>query len=206
MGRAVVGELGLIINLAMAVGAALIGGAIAQRFRLPALLGYLVGGMVIGSVLPGSMIDLQEVKILAEIGVIFLLFTLGSEFSLRDLRRVQNVAVIGGALQILLTILLGLGIGQLFGLDLTASLFFGCLIALSSTMVAIKIMSDRGELDTPHGRVMTGFLIVQDISVVPMIILLNSLGGPSSDLWMSLGLSMVKATAFLLATLLLLLP
>ncbi|TAK37172.1 MAG: sodium:proton exchanger [Chloroflexota bacterium] len=203
VGRVVVGELGLIIDLAIAIGAALIGGAVAQRLRLPALLGYLIGGMIIGSTLSRSMVNVDRVQILAEIGVIFLLFTLGAEFSLRDLRRVRNVAIFGGILQILLTILLGLGIGQLFHLNLTASIFFGCLIALSSTMVAIKIVSDRGELDTPHGRVLAGFLIVQDLSVVPMLVVLTSLSGSTSDLWLSLALSMAKAVAFLIVTLVL---
>lgn len=190
----------LIIDLVLAVVAALIGGAIAQRFRQPAILGYLVAGAVIGATNIFHARDLEEVPVLAEIGVALLMFILGIEFNLRRLRAVRDVAIFGGLAQILLTLALGAVIGTLFGFNVPASIFFGGLIALSSTVVVLRILDDRGELGSLHGQIAVGILIIQDLSVVPMMIILPELSRPAGELLGVLGIAILKAAAVLITT------
>ncbi|MCL4459456.1 MAG: cation:proton antiporter [Chloroflexi bacterium] len=193
-------ELGLISDLALAFLAALAGGAIAVRLGQSAIIGYLLAGMAIGPFTLRLVGDVDRVRVLAEIGVIFLMFALGVEFSLTQLKRVQRVAIFGGIAQILLTIALGLAIGQYFGWDMPQAAFFGSLIALSSTMVVLKLLMERGELDTVHGRIMLGLLIVQDLSVVPMMVLLPEMAQAADNLPVTLLLAVTKAALFLAAT------
>lgn len=195
-----IGEFGLIVDLVLAVAAALIGGVIANRLRQPVVLGYLIAGMAIGPFTPGPIGDIHRVQVMAEMGVAFLMFALGAEVSLGQLRDVRNVAVFGGIAQILLTIGLGLLIGPLVSLDLVGSIFLGSLISLSSTMVAIKILVSRGELGALHGRVALGFLIVQDISVVPMMVIFPALAGQDTAIAPALLTAAAKAAIFLVAT------
>jgi CPA2 family monovalent cation:H+ antiporter-2 len=112
----------------------------------------------------------------AEIGVVLLLFTLGLEFSLKTMRRTGQVAIIGGIVQILTTIALGLVIGILLHWPLQEAVLFGFFIALSSTMVVLKLLMERGELDTAHGRIMIGILLVQDLAVIPMMVIIPVIG------------------------------
>ncbi|MBI4318308.1 MAG: cation:proton antiporter [Chloroflexi bacterium] len=194
------GEYGLIFDLVAAILAALIGGGLAHRLRQPVIVGYMLAGVAIAPLIPDPVEGLRRVHVMAEIGVAFLMFALGAEFSLAQLRSVRNVAVFGGAAQILLTIGLGTLVGPLLNLDLTSSVYFGSLIALSSTMVALKILMGRGELDSLHGRLAVGFLIVQDLSVVPMMVILPALAEPQADLAISLAVAMGKAALLLAAT------
>src|SRR5215210_2674688 len=128
-------ELHLILNVAIAVGVALVGGLIAHALRQPVIVGYLLAGIVIGPFTPGFIGDRAQIAGLAEVGVIFLMFALGIEFSLKDLARVRNVAVLGTTLQILLTIGAGVGLGAALGWPVGQGLFFGGILAISSTMV-----------------------------------------------------------------------
>ena len=175
-------EIGLLVDLAVALAVALVAGGIAVVLRQPVIMGYLVAGMVVGPFALGLVREVAQVQTLAEVGVAFLMFTLGVEFSFAQLRSVGQVALLGGVAQVTLTVLAGAGVGQVIGLDMAQSLFLGSAIALSSTMVVLKILSDRAELDTLQGRIMTGILIVQDLSVVPMMVLMPALGGPGGGL------------------------
>lgn len=185
--------LDLLIVLVVAVA----GGMLARWLRLPIILGYLVGGIAIGPYGFGLVHDVETIDSLATIGVVLLLFTIGLEFSLKELLRLGKIAVLGGIAQIVLTAAVGLGLGRLVGLSMTGSVFFGFLIALSSTMVVLKLLMERGEIDTTHGRIMLGILLVQDLSVVPMMVIMPAVGGETGEMWGALGLAALKAVIFL---------
>ena len=131
-------ELHLLLNIAVAVTIALIGGLLAHALRQSVIVGYLLAGMAIGPFTPGFIGDREEIAALAEVGVIFLMFALGIEFSLKELARVRGVALVGTALQVLLTIAAGIGLGAALGWPRAQGLFFGGVIAISSTMVILK--------------------------------------------------------------------
>ncbi len=141
--------------------------------------------------------DVHDIELLAEIGVALLLFALGLEFSLKELQPVRHIALLGTPLQILLTMALGYGIGQLLGWTWFLSLWFGGLIALSSTMVTLKTLMSQGRMGTLSSRVMIGMLIVQDLAVVPLMIILPELDNPEAGLSI-LGIAALKAVIFLL--------
>jgi len=190
-------EPGLGLNLIIVLVAALAGGMLARRARLPIILGYLAGGIAVGPHGFGLVSDLETIHTLATIGVILLLFTLGLEFSFRELIRIGRIAILGGIAQILLTAAVGLALGKLLGWAMFEAIFFGFLIALSSTVIVLKTLIERGELDSGHGRVMIGILLVQDLSVVPLMIILPVMGGGGEALWLSLGIATLKAVLFI---------
>ena len=151
--------------------AALVGGIIAYRLKQPVILGYLVVGIIIGPYALGWVNDLAVIKIAANIGVALLMFTLGLEVSFHQLRQVGKVGFLGGIIQIIATIALGWLAGRfIFHWSIPQAILFGLIISLSSTMVCMKILMDRGELDSMHGRIMMAMLILQDIAAVFMII------------------------------------
>jgi CPA2 family monovalent cation:H+ antiporter-2 len=166
----------LVSDLTLVLVAALVGAFIAQRFRQPLIVGYIVAGVVVGPFTGGlTVVNVHDIEQLAEIGVALLLFSLGLEVSFRELAPVRTVALAGATLQIVLTIALGLGIGLGLGWPWHAALWFGALISLSSTMVALKTIQAQGRLGTLSSRVMLGILVVQDLAVVPMMIVLPEL-------------------------------
>lgn len=188
------GQLGLVV-LVIALVAAFIGGMIARQLRLPVILGYLVAGIVIGPFGAGFVKETAQIEVMAEIGVALLLFTLGMEFSLKSLRKLGRVSVIGGCIQIAATTLLGFGVGVGLGWDIEGAIFFGFMIAMSSTMVVLKLLMERGELDTAHGRLMIGLLLVQDVAIIPMMAIMPAIGEPE---WASaLGIAVLKAVIFI---------
>jgi monovalent cation:H+ antiporter-2, CPA2 family len=191
----------LFVNITLAMGAALLGGVLARFLHQPVILGYVLGGVLIGEFTPGPVGDVHQLEVLADIGVAFLMFALGVEVSLSTLLSVGRVALLGGVLQIVASMAVGVGIAALVGLSGLAAVFFGALVALSSTVVVIRLLSDRGELAAPHGRIALGILIVQDLSVVPMMVVLPAFNGPTEGLLTSLGLALIKAVAILVGTL-----
>jgi CPA2 family monovalent cation:H+ antiporter-2 len=191
------GELGLGLDLIIVLAVAIAGGMLARWLRLPIIIGYLAGGIAVGPYGFSLVGDLGTINTLATVGVILLLFTLGLEFSLSELKRIGKVAVLGGIAQIVLTAAVGLAVGKLLGWEMLQAIFFGFLIALSSTMVVLKTLMDRGELDSGHGRVMIGILLVQDLSLVPLMIILPAIGGTSGEIWLSLGIAVLKAVLFI---------
>lgn len=165
----------LLQHLAIALGAAFLGGLAASLFRLPLILGYLGAGIAVGPNTPGFIADQETVHSVAHVGVALLMFAVGVHFSLRELAAVRRVALLGGGLQIGGTILLGLGVGLALGWDPYTGLFLGCALALSSTAVMLRVLEERGELGSAHGGAMIGILIVQDLSLVLMVAVLPSL-------------------------------
>jgi CPA2 family monovalent cation:H+ antiporter-2 len=189
--------MGIAADIALITVAGLIGGLIAQRFKQPLLLGYILAGVLVGPFTFGPTVsEIHDIELLAEIGVALLLFALGLEFSLKELQPVRKIALLGTPLQIILTMALGLGIGRLLGWDWFISVWFGGLISLSSTMVILKTLMSQGKMGTLSSRVMIGMLIVQDLAVVPMMIILPQLSDPEAGLPV-LGLAALKAAVFL---------
>ena len=190
-------EFSLILDMAVVLGAALAGGMAARFLKQSAIIGYLLAGVVIGPHALGLIQESDEIRVLATIGVVLLLFTLGVKLSLREMIRVRRVAIGGGIFQLLATTGLGIGVAALLGWSLPEAVTFGFLIAISSTMVVIGMLTQRGELETVHGRVMIGILLVQDIAAAFMMFILPVLGDSAGNLASVLGLAVLKAGVFL---------
>lgn len=189
--------MGIAADIVVLVVVALFGALLAQRFRQPLILGYILAGIVVGPHTGGFAItDSHEIELLAEIGVALLLFALGLEFSLAELKPVRKVALLGTPVQILLTMGLGYGIGRYLDLPVVQAVWLGALIALSSTMVVLKTMMSQGVMGTLSSRVMIGMLIVQDLAVVPLMIILPQISDPQGGLPL-LGVAVVKSALFL---------
>ncbi len=189
--------MGIASDIAIIIVAALIGGLIAQRLKQPLILGYILAGVMVGPHTGGiTVTEIHNIELLAEIGVALLLFALGLEFSFKDLKPVRRIALIGTPVQILLTVAYGFAIGQWFGFGRSESIWIGALISLSSTMVILKTMMNRGLLGTLSSRVMIGMLIVQDLAVIPLMIILPQLSNPQTGLPL-LGWAAFKAACFL---------
>jgi CPA2 family monovalent cation:H+ antiporter-2 len=189
--------MGIAGDIVIIVIAALIGGVIANLLKQPLIIGYILAGVLIGphtGVITAS--NIHDIEMLAEIGVALLLFALGLQFSLDELKPVRNIALIGTPIQMLLTIAYGFLIGQLFDWDWKASLWLGALISLSSTMVVLKTLMSKGLMGTLSSRVMIGMLIVQDLAIVLLMIILPQLNDPKSGLPV-LGFAAIKAVIFL---------
>lgn len=190
-------DMGLAADIVIIVVAALIGALIAQRLKQPLILGYILAGIVVGPHTGFVTVgDIHEIELLAEIGVALLLFALGLEFSLDELKPVRAIALVGTPIQIGLCLALGYGLGRAMGWSWDVSLWFGALISLSSTMVTLKVLMSRGLMGTLSSRVMIGMLIVQDLAVVPMMIILPQLSDPAGGLDL-LALAVAKSVAFL---------
>jgi CPA2 family monovalent cation:H+ antiporter-2 len=170
----------LVADLTLVLVAALAGGFLAQRLGQPLIVGYMLAGVVVGPFTGGlTVAHVHDIEQLAEIGVALLLFSLGLEVSFRDLAPVRAVALGGASIQIVLTIALGFGLAVAVGWPWPPALWFGALIALSSTMVALKTIQAQGRLGTLSSRVMLGILVVQDLAVVPLMIVLPELSNPA---------------------------
>ena len=146
---------------------------VAVRLRQPPIVGYLVAGMVIGPFTPGFVGDVDQISDLAEVGIVLLLFALGVEFSFRELAPVRRVAVPGAIGQILVTTIAGAAIGIPLGLSASAAVVVGAAVAISSTVVVLKVLVERGELDSLHGRTAIGWMVVQDLVTIILIALLE---------------------------------
>lgn len=170
----------LMADLALVLVAALSGGILAHRLGQPLIVGYILAGVLVGPFTGGpTVVGVHDIEALAELGVVLLLFSLGLEVSFRELAPVRAVALIGGTIQVLLTMLLGVGLGVGLGWEWRQAVWFGGLIALSSTMVALKTIQAQGRLGTLSARVMLGILVVQDLAVVPLMIVLPELSDPA---------------------------
>ncbi len=185
-------------DFAILIAAALLGGLVAYRLKLPVLLGYLVAGVLVGPFSFGLVQDQEFIDTAASIGVVLLMFTLGMEFSFADLRRVGRVGLFGGTAQILLTTGFGFVVGSvLFRWPTMDAVFFGFLIAMSSTMIVLKILVERGETNSIHGRIMIAILLLQDLAVVPLMVVVPVLGQPAAQIASALGLAVLRSAIFL---------
>ena len=194
----------LFVDLVTVVIAAFLGGVAARALRAPPVLGYLAMGMIIGPYVAGrtgdewlhfaTVADVDTVHTLAEIGVVLLVFAIGIEISFRELISLGKVIVVGGILQIAVTAALLTPFGLLLGFDITTAIILGMVGALSSTMVVLKTLTDRGEIHSLHGRLLTGFLLMQDLVFILMIAMLPALGdaGSGTGVLTEIGIGVLK--------------
>lgn len=171
------GELRFILDLAAAVTLALIGGGVAVRLGQPPIVGYLAAGVLIGPFTPGFVGDVEQIGHLSELGVVLLLFALGVEFSIRDLSRSARTTIPGTLLQVIAVVLGGGVVAMVLGIALPGAFITAAAISISSTIVVLKVLGERGELDSLHGRIAIGWMVVQDLVTIVMIALLPPLAG-----------------------------
>ena len=174
-----------------------------HRFKLPAIPGFIVAGVLLGPHALGLVSDAHQVESLAELGVILLLFTIGIEFSLSRLREMGQQVVAGGGAQVGLTVALAAALALAVGLAWQVALLIGFLVALSSTAIVLKGLADQGEIDAPHGRLATGVLVFQDLCVVPMMLVLPFLAGRASGGGVGLLIALGKAVLVVIGVLVL---
>ena len=188
-----------VFDIAAVLGASAVGGFVAHRLRQPALLGYLLAGCIVGPFGFGLISQIEEIQSLAEIGVAFLLFALGVEFSLAELKRVKDIALKGSLLQISLTIALVASLTIALGWvgSTSEGIFMGAVLSLSSTAVVLKTLTERGEVNTIHGQVMLAILIAQDLALGLMLAVLPALNQPD-NFFPALGIAVLKALLFFL--------
>jgi monovalent cation:H+ antiporter-2, CPA2 family len=198
----------LIATLAIALALAFVLGMLAARLRMPPLVGYLLAGVALGPHTPGFVADAHLAPQLAEVGVMLLMFGVGTHFSLRDLLAVKNIAVPGALAQILVATALGAGVAHLWGWRLGAGLVFGLALSVASTVVLLRALEERGALESSDGRIAVGWLVVEDLVTVLALVLLPALAGllggatPAAralgggNLWAALGLTLGKVALF----------
>ena len=197
-------ELSLITTIAAALGFGLLFGMLAVRLKLPALVGYLAAGIVIGPATPGFVADVGLASQLAEIGVMLLMFGVGLHFSLRDLLDVKKIALPGAVLQIAVATGMGIGLAYMWDWSLGAGLVFGLALSVASTVVLLRALEGLGILDSMNGRIAVGWLVVEDLVTVLVLVLLpalaGSLGGKGAggdtSLWLALGKTLLQVGAF----------
>lgn len=209
-------EIALISTVAAGLVYALIGGYIANRLHLPPLVGYLLAGIVVGPFTPGFVADAKLAPQLAEIGVILLMFGVGLHFSIRDLLAVRNIAVPGALVQILATVALSYGVSRLWSWSTGAGLVLGLALSVASTVVLLRALETQGLLNAVSGRIAVGWLVVEDLFTVLMLVLLPALAtllagqpvdavAPDQGEWhllLTLGIALGKLVAFVLFMLL----
>ena len=189
----------LIIDLVLVFAVAACGGLLAALLKQPVLLGYIIGGMVVGPSGLRLIKELIQVETLAQFGVAFLLFALGVEFSLTELRKVKAIALGGGTLQIILTILITVlvcGVTGAWGTLPAKGVFLGSILSLSSTAVVLKCLMERNETETPHGQVMLGMLVVQDLALGLMLAVLPALHAPGEVIGIAVLMALLKIGLF----------
>ena len=179
--RAMESNVSLLTTLAVGLGLALVMGFIAMRLRIPAIIGYLVAGMLVGPATPGFVADIELSQQLADIGVILLMFGVGLHLSIPDLLAVRKIAIPGAIAQIAFTTVVGFVVAHLWGWTTGASIVFGLALSVSSTVVVLKALERRGLLDSLNGNIAIGWLIVQDIVMVLVLVLLPGLAPAFSD-------------------------
>jgi CPA2 family monovalent cation:H+ antiporter-2 len=170
------------VDLGLVLVGALLGGALAHAVRQPLIVGYVLGGILVGPFTPGpTLSDPHSFHLFAEVGVVLLLFTTGVEFSIGELLSVRRVALFGAPVGIALIVLLTIPVGAVLGWPLAQTLVVGATLSVASTAVILKFLLDRGELTSPHGRVIVGITLMEDLAVVAMTILLPALGSASEE-------------------------
>lgn len=185
-------------DLAYIFVAALLGGLLARRLRQPLILGYIIAGIVVGPFTPGpSVQDFRTIELLAEVGVILLMYSIGLEFSFSELLRVRWVAGLGTPIAMLLSIGSGVLGGRLLGWPLSQGIAIGSIVSVASTMVLSRFLVERGELRTVHGRIMIGMVLVEDLVVVVLTIALPTIGAAATAHLSNIAVALGKAALVL---------
>lgn len=187
----------LLINITLALVVAFLGGMLARRIGLPTIVGYLLAGILIGPFTPGFVGDIATIQQLAELGVIFLMFGVGLHFSFQDLWRVRDIAIPGALIQTALASLLGFGLSQMWGWSPLAGIVLGLAISVASTVVLLRGLMDNSLLNTSHGQAAVGWLVMEDIISVILLVLMPLLSSSDSAIdWRSLAITLLKAASF----------
>lgn len=195
-------EITLLINIAIALVVAFVGGLIARRLGLPTLIGYMLGGIAIGPFTPGFVGDTETISQLAELGVIFLMFGVGLHFSLRDLWKVRAIAIPGALGQMGFATLFGYGFSQMMGWSAAAGIVLGLSISIASTVVLLRGLMDHGLLNTTHGQAAVGWLILEDLATVLILVLMPTLANASNGFdGRQLGITLFQAALFVILVL-----
>lgn len=190
-------ELPILLNITMALVLAFSGGVIARRIGLPTIVGYLLAGIALGPFTPGFVGDIDTIHQLAEFGVIFLMFGVGLNFSFGDLWRVRDIAIPGALIQTAIASLLGFGLTRLWGWTVSAGLVLGLAVSVASTVVLLRGLIDNSLLNTSHGQAAVGWLVMEDILSVLILVLMPALtANPGSINWQNLTVTLLKAAAF----------
>jgi len=212
-------DISLIATIAAGFGLALVFGFIATRLRMPPLVGYLLAGVAIGPATPGFVADMHLAGQLAEIGVMLLMFGVGLHFSLSDLMAVKRLAVPGAMVQIAVAVAMGMGLAHVWGWPLGGALVFGLCLSVASTVVLLKALEARGVLETPNGRIAVGWLVVEDLVMVLVLVLMpvlarllptsgttpadaHAVAASTQPIWLTIAITLLKVGAFI-ATMLL---
>ena len=190
-------DITLLINIVIALVVAFFGGVIAQRIGLPTIVGYLVAGIALGPFTPGFIGDTDIITQLAELGVIFLMFGVGLHFSLSDLWKVRTVAIPGALGQMFLTTMLAYGLSQWWGWSPASGIVLGLAVSIASTVVLLRGLIDNGLLNTPHGQAAVGWLVLEDLATVLILVLMPTLANTNGEFdWGGLIFTLLKAVAF----------
>lgn len=192
-----IAETRVLVEIAEIFFVATIAGLALNKLKQPVILAYILTGLLLGPQVLGLVKEYELISFLSEIGVIALLFTLGLEFSFDKFKQVRRVALFAGSLQILLTIFIVAILSKLIGFNLAQSILLGSIVALSSTVIVLKSLTESAQLDSLHGRIIMGILIIQDLSLIPIMIILPNLGFESAIMFKLLGIAVLKATVFL---------
>ncbi|SDB98221.1 cation:proton antiporter [Acinetobacter boissieri] len=201
-------DVDLIILLAIGFGLALVFGYLAARLRLPPLVGYLIAGIIISPNTPGMVGDVSLANQLAELGVMFLMFGVGMHFSLKDLLEVKRIALPGAILQITVATLLGITVSMLWGWPFGSALVFGLCLSCASTVVLLKALGDKGLLSSVNGKIAVGWLLVEDLMMVIVLVLLPAISvllggkhidthGPQHAIWLTILITLLKVSGFI---------
>ncbi|WP_047552757.1 YbaL family putative K(+) efflux transporter [Methylotenera sp. G11] len=200
-------NISLITTIASAFGLALIFGFIAERIKLPALVGYLMAGIILGPATPGYVADVGIASQLSEIGVMLLMFGVGLHFSIKDLLAVKRIAVPGAIVQMGLATVLGTILAQTWGWTFGEGLIFGLSLSCASTVVLLKALEARGILDSMNGKIAVGWLVVEDLATVMVLVLMPPLAGvlggnadaaSTAPLWQTISLTIVQVSVFII--------
>jgi CPA2 family monovalent cation:H+ antiporter-2 len=200
-------NISLITTIASAFGLALIFGFIAERIKLPALVGYLMAGIMIGPATPGFVADIGIASQLSEIGVMLLMFGVGLHFSVNDLLAVKHIAVPGAIVQMSLATVLGAVLAHSWGWSFGEGLIFGLSLSCASTVVLLKALESRGILDSMNGKIAVGWLVVEDLATVMVLVLMPPLAGVlggtldaanTAPLWQTISLTILQVSVFII--------
>jgi CPA2 family monovalent cation:H+ antiporter-2 len=196
------GQVPLLDELAIIAALAVLVTVVLARFKLPTVAGLLAAGALLGPFGLGLVESIHAIEVLAEVGVVLLLFSIGLEFSLARLKHILRQVALGGAVQVGLTIAVTAGVARAVGEPPGRALFYGFVFALSSTAIVLRALVERRELDAPHGRFIVGTLIFQDLCVVPMVLIVPLLGaqGPAGEAAASVGIALAKAAVVVVGT------
>ena len=185
-------EIPILQDIVIILGLSIVIILVFQKLKLPAILGFLLAGIIAGPHAFNLISSQHDVELLSEIGIIFLLFVIGIELSLKGLASIKKIIFLGGGLQVGGTILATAGISTALGLPLNTSIFLGFLFSLSSTAIVLKLLQEKGEISTPHGKIGLGILIFQDIVVVPMMLFTPLLAGETPNILTTVGIMILK--------------